>query len=82
MYALEGSIFVAGAVQWLRDEAGLIKPQMKVKSWQCGTGYGEYHGSRHRAGSTFGTCARGTFGIRGLTNHIVRAVWDPSPINP
>ena len=33
-YALEGSIFVAGAaVQWLRDELGLIKMQQKAKNW-------------------------------------------------
>ena len=34
-YALEGSIFIAGAVvQWLRDGLGIIKNQVMWRNWQ------------------------------------------------
>ena len=81
-YALEGSIFVAGAaVQWLRDELGLIKNAaeseelaMKVPDTQgvfmvpAFVGLGAPYWDMYARGAIFGL-------TRGVNrNHIVRAV--------
>ncbi|MGI6141163.1 MAG: glycerol kinase GlpK [Caldicoprobacterales bacterium] len=81
-YALEGSIFVAGAaVQWLRDEVGLIKTAdeseelaMAVPDTQgvymvpAFTGLGAPYWDMYARGAMFGI-------TRGVNrNHIVRAV--------
>jgi glycerol kinase len=81
-YALEGSIFVAGAaVQWLRDELGLIKSSaeseelaMQVKDTQgvymvpAFVGLGAPYWDMYARGALFGL-------TRGVNkNHIVRAV--------
>ncbi|MDO9375353.1 MAG: glycerol kinase GlpK [Ferruginibacter sp.] len=83
-YALEGSVFIAGAiVQWLRDSLGIIKSSTEIEALACSVsssegvfvvpafaGLGAPHWNQH---------ARGT--ITGLTRgstaaHIARAALD------
>ena len=84
VYALEGSIFIAGAVvQWLRDELGVIRSSSEVETL-CGTvedsdgvyfvpafaGLGAPYWDQHARGSIFGI-TRGT-----TAAHIARAALD------
>ncbi|MFU8798058.1 MAG: FGGY family carbohydrate kinase, partial [Gammaproteobacteria bacterium] len=83
-YALEGSIFIAGAVvQWLRDELGIIKASQEIETLaQCVpnsggvyfvpafTGLGAPHWNPEARGTIFGI-------TRGTTSaHIARAALD------
>ncbi|WP_116142263.1 glycerol kinase GlpK [Trinickia diaoshuihuensis] len=83
-YALEGSIFIAGAVvQWLRDGLGIIKSAHEVQALAervphsdgvylvpAFAGLGAPHWNAHARGSLFGT-TRGT-----RDAHIARAALD------
>ena len=81
VYALEGSIFIAGAVvQWLRDELGIIRSSSEVEALcdqvpdsggvyfvPAFAGLGAPHWDQHARGSIFGI-------TRGTTSaHIARA---------
>lgn len=83
-YALEGSIFIAGAVvQWLRDGLGIIKNSDEVEKLAAGisssdgvyfvpafAGLGAPHWEQHARGTIFGI-------TRGTTSaHIARAALD------
>jgi glycerol kinase len=83
-YALEGSIFIAGAVvQWLRDGLGIIKNSQDVEKLASGVessdgvffvpafaGLGSPHWNQHARGTLFGL-------TRGTTSaHIARAALD------
>jgi glycerol kinase len=83
-YALEGSIFIAGAVvQWLRDELGLIKKSADIEILAASVadsngvyivpafaGLGAPHWNQHARGSIFGL-------TRGSNKaHIARAALD------
>lgn len=84
MYALEGSIFIAGAVvQWLRDSLGIIKSSsdieklaLKVKSSEgvyfvpAFAGLGAPHWNQHARGTIVGL-TRGS-----SASHIARAALD------
>ncbi len=80
-YALEGSIFIAGAVvQWLRDSLNIIKTSAEVEQLACSVessegvyfvpafaGLGAPHWNQHAQGTIFGL-------TRGSTDaHIARA---------
>lgn len=81
VYALEGSIFIAGAiVQWLRDEMKIIKSSAEIESMASKvednggvyivpafTGLGAPHWNQHARGTIFGI-TRGT-----NSNHFARA---------
>ena len=84
VYALEGSIFIAGAVvQWLRDELGVIRSSSEIETL-CGkvadsggvyfvpafAGLGAPYWDQHARGSIFGV-TRGT-----TAAHIARAALD------
>jgi glycerol kinase len=83
-YALEGSIFIAGAVvQWLRDGLGLIRSAAEIEALAASVphsdgvyfvpafaGLGAPHWNAHARGSLFGV-------TRGTTSaHIARAALD------
>jgi glycerol kinase len=83
-YALEGSVFIAGAVvQWLRDGLKIIRTSKEVEELSAGVpdtggvymvpafaGLGAPHWNQHARGTMFGL-------TRGVTNaHIARAALD------
>ena len=83
-YALEGSVFIAGAVvQWLRDSLKIIRKSSEVEALAADVkdsegvyivpafaGLGTPHWNQHARGSIFGL-------TRGSTNsHIARAAID------